>query len=51
MFFKIGVLKNFAILKNLFLIMLQAFFYKAPMVTDFKFCGSKYFFAADYGTH
>ena len=48
MFFKIGVLKNFAIFtrKHLWWL-LKVFFYRTPTVTTLDFCGSKYFFSAE----
>ena len=48
MFFKIGVLKNFAIFtrKHLWWL-LKVFFYRTPTVTTLDFCGSKYIFSAE----
>ena len=47
-FFKIGALKNFAILESPFLIIkLQAFFYRKPTVV----AAANTFFAAEYGIY
>ena len=51
MFFKIGVLKNFAVLDRAFLIKLQAFFYRTPAVAASGFSRQQIPFSAKFSMY